>query len=155
MLFVLLGFKLLCPVDVGIGDLVTVDDHPDAADQIGDERLLVDAVAVPEGVPVEQDVPGYGVPVKGKEKMDAETMKRAEETGVCVIHRGAAVRSRPDQKCSEIVRKVPAKTHLASQVDSGVGVSDGDSHMGNAIESEAFRTSGFECFPFALEIKVQ
>ena len=43
----------------------------------GDERLLVYAVAVPEGVPVEQDVPVSGVPINGKEEVDAETMKRA------------------------------------------------------------------------------
>jgi hypothetical protein len=68
ILFVLLGFKFLRPVNIGIGDFEAVDDHPDAADQIGDERFFVHAVALLEGVPVEEDVPGYGVPINGKEE---------------------------------------------------------------------------------------
>jgi hypothetical protein len=142
-------------MNIGIGDLEAMDDHSDAPDDIGDKRLLADAVAVPEGVPVEENVPGYGVPINGKEEVDAETTKRAEETRVCIIHGGAAVGSRPDQIRSEIVRDVPAKTHLAAQIDSGVGISHGDSHVGNAVESETSRISGLHRPPLALKVNVQ
>ena len=108
-----------------------------------------------EGVSVEQDIPGYGVPINGKEDVDAETMKRAEKTRVCIIHGGAAARSRPDQIRSKIVQDVTAKTHLAAQIDSGVGISDSDSPVGNAVESKTSRTSDLQPSPLALEIHVQ
>ncbi len=73
MLLILLGFKLLGSVHIGIGDLETVDDHPDAADKIHNERLFVDTVTVLESVPVKQDVAGDNFPVSGKEEVDAET----------------------------------------------------------------------------------
>lgn len=52
VLFILLRFKLFCPVHMGIGDFDAVNDDPDATDKISDKRLFIDAVTVPESVSV-------------------------------------------------------------------------------------------------------
>ena len=155
ILFIFLGFEFLRPVNVGIRDFRTVDDHSNAADKIGDERFLVDAVAVPEGVPVKKNIPSYGVPIHGKEKMDAETVEWSEETRVFIVHGSAAVRSRPDEISPEIIREIPAETHLSAQVRSSVNISRGDSHVRNAVESEISCSLSLQQLPLAFEKNIE
>ena len=151
MLFMFLEFELLGPKDMRVGNLETVDNDPDPADEIGNKVLLLDTVTVPERIPVEQDIPCDGIAVNGTKEMDAQTMEGAEETRVITVHRSVAVRTGSDEKRSEIIREVPSEADLASGVGTGEGVSGAASYVGDHIKTEVSIKLDLQHPPFALE----
>ena len=91
MLFVVLSFKLFCPVHIRIGDFDLVNDHTDATDEIDDKRFFIDAVTVPECVPVKKDISCNGLSIHCKEKVKPQTVKWLKETWVSIVQRRVAV----------------------------------------------------------------
>lgn len=79
-----LCIEFLCPVNIRVCDFAAGEHQSDAADQIGDQRLLGDAVAVIEGIAVEQYVSGDGISVYGGEKVDAHKTERAQDRAGCL-----------------------------------------------------------------------
>ena len=151
LLFLLLGFELLCQIDMGVGNLETINDTSDSANKAGNKGFLIDAVAVPERVPVKQNIVCHGSPVSRKKKVDAEATEKVKEARIGVVNGGIAVRPGPDNIGSEVIWEVPSIPDLPSNIDAGKGVSNTAAYVGNAVESEAVLPS--QCYrpPLALE----
>jgi hypothetical protein len=56
-LIIVLAFKLFGPINMGEGRFDLSIAHGNPGTQIRDKKLAVDTVAVPEGVPVQKDIP--------------------------------------------------------------------------------------------------
>ena len=90
MLVFFLGLELFRLIDVGVCNLEPAGSDPGPSDETGNEMFLVDTVAVPERVSVEQDIARHGSSGGGEEEMDPAST-RAREPWIGTVEGGIAV----------------------------------------------------------------
>ena len=64
-----LGLELLRSIDVSIRNLESAGAYSDPTDPTGNEMFLFNAVTVPEGVPIKENIVCYGGALKCEKEM--------------------------------------------------------------------------------------
>src|SRR5690606_24679946 len=96
------------PEHLRVGDLPAPGEQADTGVGIGDQGFLVDAVAVLEGIAVEEDIAPHQARIDSDECVDATDSAVAGRTARAMAARGAVIAAGAYRGGAEVVGQVPA-----------------------------------------------
>ena len=131
---VFLGFEFLAADVACVGDFATLPLPGEAAGEVAHQAFLGDAVAVGEGVAVEENVMHDGAGVGRDEGVQPAIRKTA---GDRAFKRCVAVTGGTYRRGAEIVRDTAAGPQLQAGVEVGEDVAEAGTVMGDGVELQA------------------
>src|SRR5690606_927104 len=142
LVLAILRFIFARAEDMGEGDAGVANGERKTDLRIADDRLLVDAVAVAEGVAVEENI--------ARDRPGIEPCERVKSDIIRGDEKARSRQPRLDPRRAIVIRQVPARAHRRARIGVSVDVAERAADMRRDINGEAVELFGRERAPAPL-----